>query len=506
VNRTQENTLRVAAVALVMLALFAGAVLPAQAQTYTPLYAFGTVEGSPDLGPVGPLVLGQDGNVYGTTNWNQSNIYVVTPGGAETALWESPQGAGDQCEWQPGTYSPPSNGLTLGADGLLYGTCSLWGYNESSSGVIYKYDPSQGQSGITVVYSIPIDACDDYQPSAMTLGPDGNLYGTMQGCSASSTNPMGSVFKFNPTTNTFTTLHTFQGVESGDGANPSGALALGSNGDFYGTTYSGGVNGGSSSGTVFRITPRGKVKILYSFNTFASSTTGTNPNAGLTLGADGNFYGVTFSGGTAGQGTIFKITAGGKLTYLHNFNESLDNTGYPVWPLALGSDGNLYGTTQDCNAGGCSNESLFEITTKGVYSDLYDWSYSGCSGYIPAGCVPSSPLLQLPNGSFYGVTADGGGDYPNVYATGLFYSYSKSLPPFIILQFPLGTEGTSLGIFGQGFTTATAVAFDGTPANFTVVSDTFMTATIPAGAKKGYVTVTEPSATLRSVIKFTPKK
>jgi uncharacterized repeat protein (TIGR03803 family) len=252
---------------------------------------------------------------------------------------------------------------------------------------------------------------------------------------------MGSVFKFNPVTSAFTTLHTFQGVESGDGANPSGPLTLGSNGDFYGTTYSGGVNGGSSSGTVFRITPKGKVTILYSFNTFTNGTSGTGPNAGVTLGADGNFYGATFSGGTAGEGTIFKLTPAGKLTYLHNFNESVDNTGYPVWPLALGSDGNLYGTTQDCNAGGCSNESLFEITTKGVYTDLFDWSYSGCSGYTPDGCAPSSPLLQLPSGTFYGVTADGGGSYPNVYATGLFYSFSKGLPPFIILQFPVGTEG-----------------------------------------------------------------
>ncbi len=502
-NRTQENTLRISAVALIMLALLlAGTVQPAQAQTYSPLYAFGTVEGSPDLGPVGPLVLGRDGNIYGTTNWNQSNIYSITTGGTEVALWESAEGAGDQCEWQPGTYAPPFNGMTLGADGMLYGTCWMWSYNQTSLGAIYKYDPSQGQNGITVVYSFPSGDCDAYLPSRLTLGPDGNLYGVGFGCGSS----LGSGFKFNPTTSVLTTLHTFQGVESSDGANPSGPLTLGSNGDFYGTTYGGGVNGGSSGGTVFRITPKGKVKILYSFNTFTNSTSGTNPNTGVTLGADGNFYGVTFSGGTGGEGTIFKMTPGGKLNYLHNFNESLDNTGYPVWPLALGSDGDLYGTTQDCNAGGCSNESLFEITTKGVYTDLFDWNYSSCSGYTPAGCVPSSPLLQLPSGNFYGVTADGGGNYPNVYATGVFYSFSKGLPPFIILQFPMGTEGASLGILGQGFTTATAVAFDGTPAEFSVVSDTFMTATIPAGAKKGYVTVTEPSATLRSVIKFKPKK
>jgi uncharacterized repeat protein (TIGR03803 family) len=507
VNRTQQNIFRVTAVALIMLGLlFAGTAHPALAQTYTPLYAFGTVEGSPDLGPVGPLVLGQDGNIYGTSNWNQSNIYGITPGGAETVLWESAEGAGDQCEWQPGSYAPPFNGMTLGADGLLYGTCWMWSYNQNSMGAIYKYDPSQGQNGISVVYYFPSTDCDAYLPSPLTLGTDGNLYGVGFGCGGS----LGSVFKFNPTTNVLTTLHTFQGVESNDGANPSGPLFLGSNGNFYGTTYSGGV--GSSAGTVYSITTKGKVKIIYSFNAATDPTTGTNPNSGVVQGIDGNFYGVTFSGGTAGQGTIFKVTSGGKITFLHSFSESTDNAGYPVWPLTLGSDGNFYGSAQNCNAGGCNSESLFKISTKAkkgayAYTNLYNFpAFSGCSGYSTPGCIPSSAMLQLANGNFYGVTAEGGGVYPTSYATGVFYSLSMGLGPFIRLQFPLGAEGTSLGVFGQGFTTATSVAFNGKAANFTVVSDTYLTATIPGGATKGYVTVTEPSATLKSVIKFTPKK
>ncbi|MGA2965833.1 MAG: choice-of-anchor tandem repeat GloVer-containing protein [Terriglobales bacterium] len=453
-------------------------------------------------------MLAQNGNIYGTTNWNQSNIYGITTGGTETLLWQSAQGAGDQCEWQPGTYYPPFNGMTLGADGLLYGACWMWEGNGNSSGVIYKYDPSQGQNGITVVYSFPVG--EQTLPNVLTLGTDGNLYGTTFGTGSSS---LGTVFQFKPTTNKLTTLHNFQGVEFSDGANPTGPLTLGSNGSFYGTTYGGGVNGGSSSGTVYSITTKGKIKILYSFNTFTNPTSGTNPNAGVAQGNDGNFYGITFSGGTAGQGTIFKVTPAGKLTSLHNFNESADNAGYPVWPLTLGSDGNFYGSAQDCNAGGCSAESLFEIATKAkkgtyTYTNLYNFTNpSSCTGYTPTGCIPSSALLQHPNGNFYGVTADGGGSYPG-YATGVFYSLSTGLKPFVSLQFPRGTEGSSLGIFGQGFQTgpATAVSFNGTVASFTVVSDTYMTATIPTGATKGYVTVAEPAGTLQSKIKFTPIK
>src|SRR5208282_1807646 len=289
----QQNIMRVVAVLTLGLAL-AGTAIPGQAQTYTPLYAFGTVEGSPDLGPVGPLVLAQNGNIYGTTNWNQPNIYSMTPAGAEEVLWESAQGAGDQCEWQPGSYAPPFNGMTLGADGLLYGTCWIWNNNQTSQGVIYKYDPSLGQNGITVVYSFPSGDCDVYLPSALTLGTDGNLYGVGFGCGSS----LGSVFKFNPTTNALTTLHLFLGVESNDGQNPSGPLTLGSNGDFYGTTYGGGV--GSSAGTVYQISTKGKIKILYSF---VNNGGGTNPNSGVTEGIDGNFYGVTYTGGADGQGT-----------------------------------------------------------------------------------------------------------------------------------------------------------------------------------------------------------
>jgi hypothetical protein len=100
------------------------------------------------------------------------------------------------------------------------------------------------------------------------------------------------------------------------------------------------------------------------------------------------------------------------------------------------------------------------------------------------------------------VTYEGG-----VENEGTFYSLNTGLKPFVILQFPLGTEGTSLGIYGQGFVTgpATAVSFNGTAASFTVASDTYMTATIPTGATKGYVTVSEPSATLKSNRIFTPK-
>jgi uncharacterized repeat protein (TIGR03803 family) len=506
--RNQARKFRMAAIALTMLALFfAGTVRLAHAQTYTALSSFqGAVYG--DYYPSGPLVLGQDGNLYGTTDPNLTNIYGMTAAGIESPLWQSGSVGGNegQCEWQYGSYDPPFGGMTVGADGLLYGTCQYWEDNPELS-IIYKYDPSQGGNGLTVVYSFPIVGGVGYwQPSVLTLGTDGNLYGTAIPTSTGFTTG-GIVFQFNPTTNKLTTLHTFLGSASNDGAFPYGALALGTNGDFYGTTTSGGISGGSGGGTFYSITTKGKYKVLYSFNSFTDPTSGTYPSAGVTLGNNGDFYGVTFEGGTYGQGTIFEITPAGKLTWMHNFNETTDNAGFPLFPLTLGSDGNLYSAATNNNG----VQSIFKIATKPVkkiytYTDLYNFPTPGsanCNNGTSLGCLPSSTILQLPNGLFYGVTYEGGVDNE-----GTFYSLNTGLKPFLLLQFPLGTEGTSLGIYGQGFITgpATAVSFNGKAASFTVVSDSYMTATIPSGATKGYVTVTEPSGKLQSNREFTSKE
>jgi hypothetical protein len=112
---------------------------------------------------------------------------------------------------------------------------------------------------------------------------------------------------------------------------------------------------------------------------------------------------------------------------------------------------------------------------------------------------PSSPLFQDPDGGFYGLTQFGGER-----DSGTFDRLTVDAPQLVALQSPLGPVGFSLGILGKGFKGATAVAFNGVAATFTVVNDTYLTAAVPAGATAGYVTVTEPAATLKSAIVFTP--
>jgi len=481
-NSFQISPSSLAAIALALLAIafVLAFALPAQAQTYTPLYDFNGPQWLES--PLGQLALGRDGNFYGMT-FVGDEIYQMTPEGGETTLWIGPNqfDYGVQCQY----------GLTLGPDGLLYGPCMDIGQNwNNGSGAIFKYDPSLGQNGFTVIYSFPVLGCS-VQPNALTLSTDGNFYGTTQGANCGSAG-LGTFFKVSPS-GKLTTLHTFQG-DPNDGAYPN-AVTLGSDGNFYGTSVHGGAYNG---GTLFKITPKGKLTLLYSFN----GNGGPNePDAPPTQGADGKWYGTTWYGGAYNNGIIYQL-AGKKIKVLHNFSYATDNAGYPNFFLTLGTDGNFYSPSQDTNMGGFGPESIFEITTgkKPVYSDLFNW-ITNCGNTDSDGCFPTSPLAPHPNGNFYGTTSTGGG----VSDGGVFYSFTMGFKPYIIPQFPLGKTGASIGIFGVGLTGTTAVDFNGASAQFTVASDTYLTAKIPTGATTGYVTVTTPSGTLKSATKFKVK-
>lgn len=484
-------------VLLAIVALLAAIPTSAQAQTYTPLYDFGV--GSlyeTNSFPLGQLALGRDGNFYGTVqNPNgHSGIYKITPEGVATVLWWDTSPNETQC----------LTGLTLGSDGLFYGTCQQWGgngYVSGGSGIVFKYDPSLGLSGFTVLYSWPeCNTSGSLYPNGLTLGTDGNFYGTTMGNSFCP-DKYGSVFKVTPT-GTFTTLHSFLGFgTAGDGESPTGPLALGADGNFYGTTPEGG-NSTSNTGTVFKITPKGKIKYIYNF----TNADGYYPEAGVTQGVDGKWYGTTANGGTYGDGTLFQLTTAGKINFLHNFNYSVDDEAYPVNALILGTDGSLYGPT-NCYSWGCGAESLYKITTKGVFTVLYNGFTNpngACPDWSVTGCYLSSPMALHPNGTFYGTTLQGGVYQGDDIGHGVFYSFNNGLKPYIILQYPRATVGTSIGIFGAGLTGTTAVSFNGIAAtSFTVESDTYMTAIVPTGATHGYVTVTTPSSKLTSPIKLT---
>ena len=169
--------------------------------------------------------------------------------------------------------------------------------------------------------------------------------------------------------------------------------------------------------------------------------------------------------------------------------ETLVTTGGPTAGLAQVTDGKgntiaLYGATQ---AGGSKGYgTLFKVSLSGGFSRLYDFDNT-------TGSTPEITLLQDTTGTLYGETFQGGSD-----GAGVFYSLDDALPAFVSLVSTSGKVGDSVPILGQGFNGTTAVSFNGKAARFKVLSETYLSATVPSGASKGLVTIKTSSGTLTS--------
>jgi uncharacterized repeat protein (TIGR03803 family) len=182
-------------------------------------------------------------------------------------------------------------------------------------------------------------------------GSDGNFYETTF---YGGMNDAGIIFKITPT-GTFTVLHDFEDTYPGkDGTNPIAPLVEGKDGNFYGTTSGGGLNSGG--GTVFKLTPGGTYTVIHTFN--GGNTDGAESHDGLIQGKDGNFYGTTTRGGSSAIGTVYKITPGGTFTFLRAFDGNDGSN--PVGELVEAGDGNFYGVTGESTSG-----TIFRITPQG---------------------------------------------------------------------------------------------------------------------------------------------
>ena len=205
---------------------------------------------------------------------------------------------------------------------------------------------------------------------------------------------------------------------------------------------------------------------------------------------DGNFYGTTIRGGSIGYGTVFRITATGVLTTLHNFDQT--DGYYPLGTLIEATDGSFYGTTEFGGTDQVCFEAcgtLFRIVG-GELTTLYSWG----SSY---GVYPLSGITQDTNGTLYGENSAGGSG-----GKGTIYALNVGLGPFVETQPTMGQVGSAVVILGTNLTGTTSVTFNGTSATFSVVSDTEITTTVPTGATTGPVQVTTLSGTLTSNVVF----
>jgi uncharacterized repeat protein (TIGR03803 family) len=424
-------------------------------------------------------------------------------------------------------YQPQYSGIIAqGRDGNLYTTTDGGGAN--FYGAVLQITPA---GTLKVMYSF--DFTHGEAPgSGLTLGTDGNFYGTTY---LGGTSSVGNVFKIT-SSGTLTVLYNF--TNGSDGGSPNAPPVQGTDGNWYGTTSTGGANG---QGTVYKMTPAGVLTTIYSFD----NTHGAQPRDPLVQGTDGLFYGTALYGGTIGYGVIFKITTAGKLTVLYNFDTA--HGGYPVSPLIQGNDGNFYGTAEDY--GSVGGGVAFKVTPAGAFTVLHNMN-AGTDGETPLaglvqasdgnfygtnfgqgsgsvgtlfemtptgtlsvlnnfdgthGAQPNVTPLQHTNGILYGDTYEGGSGSLGCAAgtCGVFYSWNGSLPAFAGLVSTSGKVGAKIGILGQNFSSSSVVTFGKAQATTVTLSGTtFITATVPSGATTASVTVTTTSGTLTSNKKF----
>ena len=425
----------------------AATAIASRAQSFTTLVNFDQTDGADS---VASLIQGTDGDFYGTTKFGGANntcyqgcgtVFKMTPQGTLTTL--------HSFDGTDGAY--PDAGLVQASDGNFYGTTSFGGTNLDC-----VFFPVLGDIGC------------------------------------------GTVFKITPE-GTLTTLHSFCAqTYCTDGGLPFAGLVQGTDGNLYGTTEAGGIINCPPSvpcGTVFKITPEGTLTTLYSFCFQSNCADGAFPAAGLVQANDGNFYGTTSSGGSnGGYGTVFKITPGAMLTTLYSFGGVHGYGGTPVDALVQATDGNFYGTTV---YGGAHYYygMIFRITPSGHLTTMHSFD-------ITDGSFPDAGLLQATNGNFYGTTSNAGANGNCPSGCGTVFSLSNGLGPFVTTAPTSGNAGTQVIILGTNLTGTTGVTFNGCPASFDVVSATEITTTVPTCASTGPVQVTTPGGVLSSNVPF----
>jgi uncharacterized repeat protein (TIGR03803 family) len=420
-------------------------------------------------GPRGNLVQGKDGWLYGMSPSGSSYngvIFKINMEGTKFSLLHN---------MNPGTDGGnPHGSLIQGKDGFFYGTTYLGG-GSGYSGTVFKMATN---GDVFVVKRFTEASEGGYSSGSVIQTPDGMLYGMTN---SGGKNLKGTIYKLT-TGGSITILSHLNGVNAG--SEPVGNLVVGKDSAYFGVTKTGGA---FNYGTIFKICG-GVTTILKSFN----RTDGEKPVGGLLRGKDGNLYGMTEYGGTNGVGTIFRYTASGTFSVLRHMNASTDG-GHPQGTLVQGANGLLYGVAY--SGGPTGSGTIFRIGTSGgttfkvlrslVYSTDGDRLLGGLTigkdrafygmtsnntrffridtlgnftvkktmSYSTDGGTPYGNLLLGTDGNFYGTMSSGGASFGGVIfritPDGL-YTKLRQLNPALDGSEPKGSlvQGSDGAIYG----------------------------------------------------------
>jgi uncharacterized repeat protein (TIGR03803 family) len=540
----QKTTSNRASLALTLIALILGIAalaIPSHAQIPSPVVAYTFQGGTTDVYfPWGPLAQGRDGNLYGTGQGrgagNTGGVFKITPANVETLVASFPS-----------TWVNCGFGLALAKDGNFYGACELSGAN--NAGFIYRVTPAGVLTDIYDFINRTTDACCPL--GALVLGANGDLYGTTGDLSASSAQV---AFRIS-TAGVYKTLYTFANGNSipsvltagGDGnfygteadadgygnvggvfhitaggtfkllygfdntvnvSGPSSGVVRNSNGKLYGTTS---FPSGTGNGALYDVTTAGKLTDIYNFPATLNFDESAN---NMMQASNGNIYGASYNGGTGASGGLYELTSANVFSS-YSFATQSNMGGGPRAPLMQTTSGIIYGSNSSGNA--LTGGALFELNIGAapfisLVTPVYSGAVASTVGILGQGFSSKSViefggtkaittkitgttyiLATVPTGALTGdITVTTGSTKLSTTASYKITPTYKSFTP------PSGPVGTVVTFNGTGLTQTTKVTIDKISASFTVVSDSEITATVPAGAATGKIVVTTKGGSVTS--------
>jgi uncharacterized repeat protein (TIGR03803 family) len=392
------------AVALAALAAAAPRALLGAGGAPDVIHSFGDGDGEY---PATDLVVAPDGTLYGTTTQggglNSGTVFALTPSGqgwSESVIYSFTSGIdGGQ----------PYNGVTLDAQGNLYGTAVTGGTGqacEGGCGVVFKLKKNGGTWTQSVLYNFTGGSDGSGPGAGLTFDRKGNLYGMAP---TGGEFGMGVIYKLAPNGSggwTQSVIHAFTGGP--DGATGAAGRLLVSSGRIYGVTTVGGANG---KGTVFRLNPQpGGGWSLETLYAFQGPPDGGLPYGAVVRDAAGRLYGTTYYDGAHDAGAVYQLTPTSSGPWdekvIYSFAGGPDGS-HPVSHLNFDAAGNLYGTTSEGGDGSCSCGTIFKLTPVGM-----EWQYTVLHAFegSPDGKYSYNGMARGPGGKLYGATVRGGDD------------------------------------------------------------------------------------------------
>lgn len=379
------------------------AMLPTAASGSSTKVIYKLAGGNDGSYPDTDLVMDRAGNIYGTTvtggDHGSGTVFQLSPsatGWTHTVLY-SFTGGRDGGE--------PYKGVTLDADGNLFGTAVTGGAGscEGGCGVVFKLTNSGGTWTQTVIHYFTGGNDGSGPGSGLTFDQHGHLYGMTPTGGAYG---LGVVYQLQLQDGVWRlrVIHTFTGGADGSSAS-SGRFALDHAGNLYGVTTVGGANG---KGVAFELTRTDTGWRLLPLYAFKDQPDGALPYGGLIFDKAGNLYGTTYYAGANDVGTVYKLTqvADGSWseTVLYSFRGGTDGSS-PISTLVSDAAGNLYGTT---SAGGtsCACGVIFKLAPNGndTWTESVPFRFPG----VPGAAFAYNGLVSDSSGNFYGTTTQGG--------------------------------------------------------------------------------------------------